>query len=364
MDDKRIIELLAKRIGRAASQQELEELSGLLMKNPELSHLYEIILTLKGSKSHFEKDLPKDELVDNGWQHLSEKLTKQQTIEKEDTANKSGGLVRKMISSRMIWAVAASVVIVFGVFIFYQKWNSSAEKMSAGKKIIEALYGNTSKIILPDGSLVRLNVGSKLIYPEKFSGLQREVVLEGEGFFEVTKNQKVPFLVHAGKITVKVLGTKFDVKAYAEDDDIETTLISGKVKVLFNDDPEKEIILSPNEKLTVTNPLRMLSTAAGNVQVNNELKYKVQSLPAVNSNVFAETAWLSNKLVFYNEDFNNVARMLERRYNVHIDFGTASLKDEHMSGVFEKENIEQALDVLKMTTHFSYSKSGNNIHIY
>ena len=215
---------------------------------------------------------------------------------------------------------------------------------------------------MSDGSQVWLNAGSKLTYPEKFSGTQREVTLEGEGFFEVTKNPQLPFLVHAGKVTVRVLGTRFNVKAYSEDPNIETTLISGKVQVILDDDPEKEIVLSPNEKLTVSNTRN--SKAVSTDQSNNELKFKLQSLPVASNINIPETAWLSNKLIFNNESLDNVARMLERKYAVHINFQKEELKDEYVTGVFEKENIQQALDVLKMTTHFNYSIEGENVIIF
>jgi len=235
------------------------------------------------------------------------------------------------------------------------------QQMAEGKKIKETHYGAVSNLTLADGSKVWLNAGSKLIYPDKFSGSQREVTLEGEGFFEVTRNPQMPFLVHAGKITVRVLGTKFNVKAYTEDADIETTLISGKVQVMLNDDPEKEILLSPNEKLTVIKPV---ATSTAIAQVNNELKYQVQALPVAASNNLTETAWINNRLLLNNESFDNVAKLLERKFDVHVFFDNDKLKDEHLTGVFEKENIQEVLDVLKMTTHFRYRIDGNSIHLY
>ena len=99
-------------------------------------------------------------------------------------------------------------------------------------------------------------------------------------------------------------------------------------------------------------------------QLNNELKYQVQTLAAATNNGFAEIAWLSNKLVFSNESFEDVARMLERKYNVHFYFQNNRLKEEHVTGVFEKEDIRQTLDVLKMTTHFNYSIEGNDIQLF
>ncbi len=363
MTKTRILELMAKKFSSDASKEELDELAALFVQYPDYAYLHEVVLSLKGSKSHFEKDIPKEELVNHGWEHLAGKLNIHQlsTDEKQDETGTKSNL-KKIIYFRKFWMVAAIAVIIIGSGLFYYKEYFSRQQLAASKKIAEVHYGTTSKLTLSDGSQVWLNAGSKLIYPEKFSATQREVTLDGEGFFEVTKNVHLPFLVHAGKITVRVLGTKFNVKAYSEDPAIETTLISGKVQVILNDDPEKEIVLSPNEKLTVSNAKNNKPSSPD--QASNELKFQVQSLPAASSTNLSETAWLNNKLIFSNESLINVARMLERKYAVHINFQKEELKDEYVTGMFEKENIQQALDLLKMTTHFNYVIKRENISLY
>jgi ferric-dicitrate binding protein FerR (iron transport regulator) len=216
---------------------------------------------------------------------------------------------------------------------------------------------------------VRLNAGSKLTYPAVFSGSRRDVILEGEAFFEVARDKKAPFSVHAGKITVGVLGTSFNVKAYQEDRDIETTLISGKVQVILDNEPEKPILLSPHEKLTIVNLQEAVEPGVGKraapaARSFNALRYQVQTLPRDSGNNFVETAWLSNRLVINNESFETVAHMLERKYSVTIRFKDENLLREHVSGVFEKEGIDQVLDILQMTTGFSYRMEGKTIYLW
>ena len=248
MVKSRIIELMAKKIGQSASGDELDELARLLSEYPDYAHLHEIVLSLKGSKDHFEPDVPKDELINHGWQHLADQLNKENSLNDDVDQRGEKGVFRRMFSSNASRVAAAAVILLTGSAIGYYKIYGDKYHAANGK--VESVhFGGTSKLTLADGSQVWLNAGSKLLYPEKFSGSQREVTLEGEGFFEVTKNAQMPFLVHAGKITLKVLGTRFNVKAYSEDPDIETTLISGKVQVMLNDDPEKEIILAPHEKI-------------------------------------------------------------------------------------------------------------------
>jgi ferric-dicitrate binding protein FerR (iron transport regulator) len=223
---------------------------------------------------------------------------------------------------------------------------------------------------LSDGTRVWLNAGSKLTYPSVFPHDRREVKLEGEAYFEVAKGSKAPFSVHAGKITVGVLGTSFNVKAYNDDKNIETTLITGKVQVTLDNEPEKPILLSPHEKLTIVNEVEAVREekrtgrqAPEPEKAYNALRYQVQTLPHSNGNGFVETAWLDNKLVINDESFANVAHMLERKYDVIIHFDDEHLMQEHISGVFEKESIEEVLHILAMTTGFRYRIEGKTIFL-
>ena len=365
MDHSRILELMAKKAGRSASQEELRELELLLTQFPEYGFLAEVLHSLKGSRDHFERNIPREELVDHGWQHLSGKLNLASGQEQPVALHPPARVVRGFFGVPARWASAAILIalLVGGALYFRSTYTRSIPNPE--NKVAEVHYGKTSQLVLPDGSRVWLNAGSRLVYPGHFSPLRREVSLEGEAFFEVTHNASVPFLVHAGKLTVRVLGTRFNVKAYKEDADIETTLISGKVQVMINDDPDKKITLSPHEKLTVINPPKQESSRQYNPAAINELKYQVQVLPATTTNSFTETAWLENKLVLSNEDFESVARLLERKYNIHVYFENSRLKQERISGVFEKENIRQVLRILKMTTRFDYRLEGDNqVYLY
>lgn len=362
MENSRIIELIAKKTGKIATEKELQELVDLLSRHPHYAYLNEIVQSLKGSRDHFEKNTPREELADNGWQQLAGRLNTGQAPDDDETAKRQN--LFKSISLYKRWIVAAAVLVFFicGTALYYKSFYGRSQAALPGQ-VASTKYGITSSLVLADGTQVRLNAGSKLTYPEVFSGSKREVYLDGEAFFEVTKNPKAPFLVHAGKITVKVLGTTFNVKAYSGDANIETTLISGKVHVMLNDDPEKEIVLSPHEKLTVTNPIPA-ETNTVQTRESNALRYQVQALPVNTSNNFVETAWLNHKLVFSNESFDEVARQLERKYNVHVYFRNNKLKEEHISGIFEKENISKVLEILKMTTRFNYTVEGADIYLF
>jgi len=358
-EDLRIIELMAKRMGKSASTEELRELELLLQAHPSYTFLGEIVASLKGSPEHFEKNVPVQELADSGWRHLSDRL-------KAGTMDQGSPVATVLRMNRgRIWkriAVAAIVLVTGAGAALYYHSNRGLVQIQAShvNKSLNVLYGSQKMLVLEDGTRIWLNAGSHLIYPGTFSGATREVELEGEAFFDVASRPSMPFLVHAGKITVKVLGTRFNVKAYKGDASITTTLISGKVQVMMDNDPEKKIILSPHEKLMVVNSLPE-TERPGNKYSGAELRFQVQSLPAGGGDSLAETAWLENKLVISDETFEQVARLLERKYDVQIDFGSEALKEQHLSGVFEKESLQQVLDILRMTTRFHYNIDGKKV---
>jgi len=362
MENSRIIELMAKKAAQGASPEELEELARLLGAHPSYAYFHEVVHALKGNQDHLELMTPKEELVAHGWQDLAGKLNEGQT---------GTGLLRRL-NGGVRWVAAAVflVVLVTGALLYYKKSSAQLQAEAPSSLVSYAGFGATRKLVLSDGTKVWLNAGSKLTYPNVFSGDRREVKLEGEAYFEVAKVSKAPFSVHAGKITVGVLGTSFNLKAYTGDKDIETTLITGKVQVTMDNEPEKPILLSPHEKLTIVNETegvrekKETGTEAPEAQkAYNALRYQVQLLPQSTGNGFVETAWVNNKLVINDESFETVAQLLERKYDVSIHFGDERLKQEHISGVFEKESIGEVLQILKMTTGFKYRLDGKAIYL-
>lgn len=344
IENARVIELMAKKMGRTASPKELEELERLLSINPGYSWLGEVVASLKGNAEHVEKSKPAAELADSGWAHLAERM---------NAEPEKRGRVRSM--SRVVRVAAAIFLGLAGIgIISYYRWGR--QPVGTMKRTVEVGYGGKSMLVLADGTKVWLNAGSRLVYPASFTGKTREVQLEGEALFDVAQQAHQPFFVHTGKITVRVLGTRFDVKAYREDAQVSATLISGKIQVIMNEDPEKKILLSPHERLTVMNVVGDKGQADEPVK-ENELRYQVQFLAQ------AETDWVNNKMVFNNESFDEVARQMERRYAVHIEFGDEMLRREHVSGIFEKESLSQALEILKMTTRFNYKIDSNVVKL-
>ena len=146
---------------------------------------------------------------------------------------------------------AASVICYF--LIFHNREPGKKTNLPIAQNTVSTNLGSKSKIQLPDGSLVWLNADSRIIYKENFQGPFREVQLTGEAFFEVVKDKEHPFIIHTQSIDLKVLGTAFNVRSYTNEKKTETSLIRGSIEVTLHDNPDKKIVLKPNEKLIVQN---------------------------------------------------------------------------------------------------------------
>jgi len=268
----------------------------------------------------------------------------------------------------MYMRYAAVILMTFGLTWFAKdilENNITDKSNNLASNEISVSYGSKSKIKLPDGSVVILNSGSTLKYPTKFDKETRNVYIEGEAYFDITKDRKHPFYVKTNSITIKVLGTKFNVKSYPEEKTVETTLVCGSVEIYANKDVIKNenrlAILKPNQQATFEIGKNKLSVANLN---NNNNSVSIKSI-LINDKVDLDPviAWKDNRLVFRDESFVNLTHKLERWYSVDIDIQDESLKTTMFSGVFVKESIEQSLNALKLATPFEYKIKQNHITI-
>jgi len=202
---------------------------------------------------------------------------------------------------------------------------------------VEAPAGSRMHIELGDGTKVWLNHGSKLKYPFRFDGENRKVFLTGEAYFEVAHNAKVPFIVGTNLLEVKATGTAFNVSAYPGDNNIQTTLVEGKV-ILYERKSNMEIkALSPGECLKF------------DVQKNVyaiELEHNEKNI-----------AWKDGFLVFKNERVEDIAKKLARWYNVEVEIANEKVKEFTFTATFMDETLPQVLDLLTLATPVSYQLS-------
>lgn len=256
---------------------------------------------------------------------------------------------------------------------YHLLWPAEQIKNTTAKSSeVIAKLGARTKLVLPDGTQVWLNSGSKLNYKNDFDSKFREVELDGEAFFDVVKDTKHPFIVHASSINIKVVGTAFNVKSYQQDETIETTLLRGIIEVSKKDNPTgPKVILRPNEKLifnklSVTTRPAVISEKKDSLQANATSDISItpiaKNVPDSNK---IETSWMYNKLIFDGDTFSELAEKMERWYNVKIIFKSNELYHYRFKGVFSSETVQEAFDALKLTANFKYKIiNANEIELY
>ena len=194
-------------------------------------------------------------------------------------------------------------------------------------------------LTLSDGTRVFLNSDSRLIYPVAFGKGKREVILQGEGYFDVAKDAVRPFLVRTDDMIVRVLGTSFNLKCYPGDTRVEATLVRGSVEVVGG---EREMLLAPGEQAC-------LNRGSGKME-----KAKV--------NTALYTSWKDGLFIFERERLEDILTILSRWYDVVIFYRRTDVKDDLFTGDLRKyDNIEEHLKMLEMTTNVQFEISGNTI---
>ena len=190
--------------------------------------------------------------------------------------------------------------------------------------------GEKKELILPDGSKVKINSGSILIYPEKFKGSTRSIYLSGEANFTVEKDKKHPFIVKTNYIKVQALGTKFNVRAYTESDKIITTLENGAVKVGKTTEDDKSFILSPNEQL--------------------EYNYRTGAFEKRMINAANYSGWTNGELNFTNQPLKEILATLQREHAVQFVINSHLFTSDLYTIKFSRhENIENIMNILTLT---------------
>ncbi|HKO80560.1 MAG TPA: FecR domain-containing protein [Chitinophagaceae bacterium] len=357
--------IIARKLNGEASPQEEQELIDLLRQDEELQQQYDVLVRIWKEK-HGEI---KDEDNINARNTIS-RIINRASSENNDNDIEVAPFRNRRRFSRRISLVISSVVIILVIGLFLLKETKPvviADKKTEQDPIV-ANNGSRSRSLLPDGTTVWLNAGSRLHYENDFNGATREVRLEGEAFFDVIKQPERPFIVHTSGIDIKVLGTAFNVKSYPEDKTVETTLYRGLVQVSRQEDITKKVIqLRPNEKLILPK-----QAAKEEPELSEEKTPITKQLPPnfVITHIDStkkeserfETAWIYSRLEFRGNGFEELAHKLERWYNVTIVFADEKVKNLNFNGSFEKENVEQAFKALKVAVPlFNYKIENHEI---
>ena len=324
--------LFSRKLSGEASPEEIEQLKAILAEDAENDFIAQSLESF-WQQPYSSAESATEEKLD----HLLNTL-------KNETGEKASIGFWKKFKWHISIAATIIPIVIFGYNLVSQKPIKEQTRVPALASKIITPAGSRKQLTLPDGTNVWLNAASSLIIHKNF-------------------NAQKPFIVHTSVIDIKVLGTKFDVKDYETEPNIETTLLHGAIEVVKRNEPgSARVILNPNEKLVFAK--KNLLTHNGKekkvLAEYNKIKRSditITTLKADKKIVdIPETAWMYNKLVFEEENFETIGFLMERWYNVTI-------KNYRMSGTFVNETVNEALDILKILVPFDYDMNGNNILI-
>lgn len=259
---------------------------------------------------------------------LAEKYSAETTFRRIEPAMRTGKPQLPIL--KYAAAIALLVITTFGLY----QLNKTPENIR-----VSTSYGEKKQITLPDGSSVIMNSLSSLSYPKNIHKANiREVKLEGEAYFEVTSNKKSPFIVNASETSVKVLGTKFNVSAYLNDDNITTSLYEGSVSVSF--ESGNSIQLNPGEQAIYNKKNRHVRIS----EIEDD----------------SQNAWIKGSMYFENISLEDIFRILEREKNITFKISDNVNKELKLTAKFNhNESIEEMLEHLSRAGGFTFEQQDN-----
>lgn len=336
MKKEKLHYLLTRYLQQRSDKKEVAELKALLEETSD-NECEEVLLEIWNGdryKMSFPSPVQFRSMVDAVRQRTV-------TVVKEKQRENSRPFITRF--GRM--AAAIFIAVFVGYTVYMNRSLNELKKYQDKEISMSVAAGQQARIMLPDGTAVRLNSESTLIYPQFFGNIRRNVTLNGEAYFEVARDESRPFTVHTPYLDIEVLGTVFNVYAYSDAEKEEMTLFSGSVLARSVLDPERSVLVKPNQKV------------ACNKQTG--------SLDVVNVDPVYETAWLTGDLVFRSEKLVDVFRKLERCYDVSITFsGDTTLLDDKFTGRIGAQNITEVMDILRIHYSFSYSQKGKDIMLF
>lgn len=362
MEQERIWWLVGRKIGGEATLDELRELDELLKQDAGLRYRISLMEPVERKKKETDNDTSLA---------LSRHMQRMEALFPDDFRETGTAIPPTITPARrkrplfIIGAVTA-LLAAAGSWYLYLHQNNKPNAITQESQLF-TLNGSKTKAVLPDGTIVWLNGGSRILYKQSWKGEKnREVTLIGEAFFDVAKEPSQPFIIHTNNIEVRVLGTSFNIKAYPDDQTTETSLVSGAVEILIKGEQQR-IVLMPSQKLIIPNKEYINTTTATITDAGSKKitpLYQVEPL-TVNpvDSLVAETAWRDNYLVFENDGFSEIAAKLERWFGVKIHFDDKHLLQYRFTGKFEKETVTEILDALQFTTPFHYKVEEQEIFI-
>ena len=333
-----------------------------LNENTDNKKFFDQITDIWHLSSSLDKTTEFDPVI--AWEEITSRLKKPQKV----NLPQQGTI---WVRSWYKIASVAIILILSGILVL-QNLNKNPDEQFVE---MVAPRGSRSYVTLADGSKVWINSGSKITFPGSFGKSARKIELEGEAYFSVAKNKNIPFIVHVSELDITALGTEFNVKAYTDENIVETTLEKGSIKI----EPTSKsgeffspLILKPNQKATYHKKTSSIDTEkpvkkedsqpdpGSNSSIRKpEKKIEINSV----EDTKPYTSWKENRWLFRHETLKDLAQKLERRYDVNICFKDDAIKNYTFSGSLYDESIEQVFEAIKIIAPINYKITHKNIEI-
>ncbi|WP_320999006.1 FecR family protein [Phocaeicola sp.] len=303
--------------------------------NPELLQKYIAGNATEAEKQRVTKWI--QENPENMCEYMAQRKLHDMALWRTEPVAEENSRERKHFSLRGVCMEAAKIAAVLAIVLLGTHYWTGKHQVPEDKtwQSIYVPAGQRAELMLADGTKVWLNSRSTLTFPGSFKGNIRNVKLDGEGYFAVTKNVEQPFIVETNKCNVKVLGTEFNVMAYAADSVWETSLLEGAVEILVPGSNNSGMRLEPN----------MMASLKGNRLVKGRIK-EVDSF-----------LWREGLLCFNDISVRDMIEKLKLYYGVDIVVNNTRILKNRYTGKFRtKDGVEHVLKVLKLNNKFTYTK--------
>ncbi len=289
--------------------------------------------------------------------------------------------VNKLYLKRFLQYAASLLVLIGLASIFYLEFHKPDSTATFTQ--ITAPKGSRTNLKLADGSSIWLNAGSTLKYDNNFNKKERIVYLEGEAFFDVSKNAQKPFYVKTSDISMKVLGTSFNVKSYSDENTIQTTLVSGSVVIERNNAPndENKVVLKPNQKaIFIKNRNKVVvnniaaknniptqpgkkAVTEGASSTNQTVNQEDKIVIADKVNIEQDISWKDGYMLIKQESLEDLAVKLARHYDVVFTFQSEDIKKYRYTGKIYDLTLDQVLNAIKFSSPIVYKIDKKNVII-
>jgi transmembrane sensor len=313
-------QLIGKYLAGKESREDLDTLDKWINQSVDNQKLFNLLKEEKNMADSFDE-----------FEAVNKEIAWKSYMEKVENLS-----LRRLIARWKFAAVFFFLVGCSGILGYLIKENAGKfQAASESFTTVSTNYGQNSKVILPDSSVVWIDSGTTLSYNTNFGVNDRRVKLKGQAFFHVARNEHMPLTVTCDDLGVRVLGTRFDVSAYPEDQNISVILESGSVELFKTKDQSTIQTLKPGERAEFDTKFRKLSV--GKVDVYNY------------------TSWKDGVLIFKDEPMANVFDKLRRRYDIDIEVKSDKVKQLVFNATIVNESVEEIFDLMKFSCAIRYT---------